>query len=624
MDIDSMFAQALAAHTAGQGAAAEAGYRKVLARAPNHVAANSNLARVLRKRGQLAAAIALYRRAAAAPDAPAAVYFNLGNALGAADDVEGAADAYTLALTRDPGLQPAAEALGQLRARLDPAGLMRLAQDQLRRGEADSAVATLRAAAMQFPDNASVHQNLAYVYKVAGHYRKALSAAQRAQALDPSPVHLVEIGNALLNLGEPANARATLETASSRPEGKKIAASAQLMALLYDAALPPRAIREAHMAHVASWSIAPRVPAPAILGRAPLHIGFVTPDLHGDHPVGQFMRPLLAALRVHQAEAHVTVFDSKRRADRPRALDLPGMTVTPVGDLDDAEAAATIRAAAPDVLIDLSGHTNGHRLEIFSARPAPVQASYLGYPSTTGHAAIDFLIVDHQLCPPGSEPLYSEALARLPDSFVAFAPPAEMPVPQATRVSGPVRFGSLNHLPKLNGAVIDLWAEVLRAVPGSRLVMQCAAFAETETISEIAGRFAAHGVDASRLDFHAPQPFGTAMARYHSIDIALDPFPYNGGTTSVHALHMGVPVVSLVGDYFCGRMGASILTAAGSAQDAVLSRSLYVERSAALAHDVAQGVPVRAERLARNASVALFDVPRQARSLVRLLREISG
>jgi predicted O-linked N-acetylglucosamine transferase (SPINDLY family) len=331
---------------------------------------------------------------------------------------------------------------------------------------------------------------------------------------------------------------------------------------------------------------------------------------------------VLAAHASDEFEIDSFTYDAKphqdETANKMQSL-APGRSIE---GMSDEAAANIIREDKLDLLIDLSGHTSGRRLSLLGLRPAPVQACFIGYPSTTGFRGVDWLIGDENLFPPGAEKFYSEGLARAPDSFLAFAPPSTMPRPLLARRAGPITFGSLNHLPKLNDDVLRVWACVLNRVADSRLLLQCAAFAEAESIERIEKIFAAHGVARDQLSLTAPQPFAEAMKRYHEIDIALDPFPYNGGTTTAHALWMGVPVVTKAGDYFCRRMGVSLLNAAGLSQFTASDDDDYVQIATGLASDIQGGANMRAAILKSNASAALFDTKKYARSLAHIYRKM--
>jgi predicted O-linked N-acetylglucosamine transferase (SPINDLY family) len=623
MIVDRRFEAAVAAHRAGRLDEAEAGYREVLSVVPGHSGVLSNLGRIARARGDLKTAIEFYRRAAAQPSAPAEVHYNLGNALLAADALEEAAHAYRSALRVTPGFARAQEGLAQAIERLaDPDGLTRRANDLFLSGEGDAAVALLQRAVKLRPDDPTTLQNLGFLYRSTGHYRKALKAYEHAGRLSDSALIAVETANCLVNLGRPAEARDRLERLLATPQGRRAAASSYLMSLLYDPGNEPIWIRDEHQRLTAEWTATPAKPTRRAGAR--LRVGYLTADFFGRHPVAQFIAPLIAAHRDAELRLDSYAYDSKPRSDATAAELGRLVAIRSIEGLSDEEAAEIIRRDDLDLLVDLSGHTSGRRLAILGLGAARRTACFIGYPSTTGFRGVDWLIGDKTVFPVGAERLYTEKLARLPSAFLAFAPPDEMPAPRRERRPGPVTFGSLNHLPKLNPEVVALWSRILESAPGSHLLLQCAAFAEPETVDEVRTAFEKRGVGAGRLALAPPQPFGMAMRRYFDIDIALDPFPYNGGTTTAHALFMGAPVVTLEGRYFCGRMGASLVRAAGHPEWIAQTADQYVAIAVALARAIADGEDVRGALLASNKAAALFDVDAYARDVARLYREISS
>lgn len=504
----------------------------------------------------------------------------------------------------------------------DPLALMRRAADLFSAGDGDGAAALLHRAVQLAPDNPDALANLGFLYRSTGHYRKALAAYQRAATLDDAELIRVEIANCLVNLCRFDDARAAFDRLLATPQGRRAASSSYLMAMLYDPAAAPEAIAGEHRRLTANW----RCDAPGLRARSagrPLRVGYLTADFFGDHPVAQFLAPLVERHAASGAVASIA-YDARPKRDGTAARMSAVVPVRAIDTLDDDAAAMLIRGDDIDLLVDLSGHTSGRRLAILGRRPAPASACFIGYPSTTGYKGVDWLIGDSVLFPDGADASYTERLARLPHAFLAFSAPPPMPAPQVARAPGPVVFGSLNHLPKLNDGVIALWAEVLKAAPASRLVLQCAAFAEPETREETAARFVAKEIDSSRLTLEGPQPFAEAMKRYAAIDIALDPFPYNGGTTTAHALHQGVPVVTLCGEYFRGRMGASLLTAADKAEWIASTPERYVEIAADLARRISGGEPVREDLLRSNSAAPLFDVDRWADDVASLYREMTA
>jgi predicted O-linked N-acetylglucosamine transferase (SPINDLY family) len=236
-----------------------------------------------------------------------------------------------------------------------------------------------------------------------------------------------------------------------------------------------------------------------------------------------------------------------------------------VGTLNTTQLAKRIDADEIDVLLDMAGHTSQHRMQLFAQRAAPVQMTYLGYPGSTGVPNMDFILGDEVVTPNGCASLYTEQVLRLPGTVFCYAPQEDYPFPKydLKTAKRPLTFGSFNNVPKLTPRTLKLWAAVLRAVPGSRLVLKAPSFSDEAAKRIFADRLKDLGVDLGRVEFRGPVGLTDMMAEYADIDIALDPVPYNGGTTSLQAMWMGVPVVTQMGAHFVSRMGASFMTAAG-------------------------------------------------------------
>ncbi|MGQ9372206.1 O-linked N-acetylglucosamine transferase, SPINDLY family protein, partial [Azospirillum sp. A39] len=279
------------------------------------------------------------------------------------------------------------------------------------------------------------------------------------------------------------------------------------------------------------------------------------------HPVGYFIEAVLA----HHDPAAVEVFcySTLDKSDdvTARLRAHAGHWRSLVGLSDDA-AAALIRADAIDLLVDLSGHTAGNRLLVFARKPAPVQVSWLGYFGTTGLSAMDYVLADRHVAPEADDGAFTERVWRLPGSYLCFTPP-DLDVAVTPRPPRPVTFGNFNNNPKTSPATIALWARVLARVPQSRLLLKTRALGDAAVRRHLTERFAAHGVAAPRLILEGGVPRAELLAAYNRVDVALDPTPYGGGTTTAEALWMGVPVVSLRGGTWVGRVSESILTTVG-------------------------------------------------------------
>jgi predicted O-linked N-acetylglucosamine transferase (SPINDLY family) len=217
------------------------------------------------------------------------------------------------------------------------------------------------------------------------------------------------------------------------------------------------------------------------------------------------------------------------------------------------------------LLLDLAGHSAHNRLRVFARKPAPAQASWLGYFATTGLVQMDYFLVDRHSVPPDAVEQFTERLWYLPATRMCFTPPPVDPgiSPLPALANGFVTFGCCNNLSKINDGVIALWCRVLDQVPRSRLLLKARQLQEDSVRANLRARFAACGVDAGRLVLEGPSPRAQYLAAYRRIDIALDPFPYTGGATSAEALWMGVPVLTLAGSTLVARQGVSLLSNAG-------------------------------------------------------------
>lgn len=328
----------------------------------------------------------------------------------------------------------------------------------------------------------------------------------------------------------------------------------------------------------------------------PIRVGFVSADLAA-HPVGYFLLSFLSHLDLARIEAYAysatfyrdTVSDEIARQLKWRD----------VATLDPTALRERIRADGIDVLFDLAGHTRGNRLPVFRLRAAPVQISWLGYTDTTRVPAMDYVLGDPSHIPAGEEGRFSERILRMPHSRFCYRP-----VPFAPEVAdspvhrtGTITFGSFNNLAKLHDGVLALWARVMKAVPGSRLILKWRSLGNPAFREMILARFAAHGVTPDRVSLRPASPHAEMLADYADIDIALDPFPFSGGFTSCEALWMGLPVVTLPGEAPASRQTLSFLAAIGNPElsEALVAKDEadYVRKAVALASDPTRLVQMR-------------------------------
>jgi predicted O-linked N-acetylglucosamine transferase (SPINDLY family) len=315
-----------------------------------------------------------------------------------------------------------------------------------------------------------------------------------------------------------------------------------------------------------------------------LRLGYLSGDFRM-HAAAYFIEPLLGARdrEAFEVYCYQTVDEEDERTARMRAL---ADHWHEVSKLSDEELAALILAHEIDILVDLSGLTNGGRVHLLARKPAPVQISYLGYLATTGIEAVDYRITDARADPPGpADRGHSERLVRLPRSMWCFAPLDAMPEPlsRGDDADAPIVFGSFNRLAKVQPAVLELWGRLLARVPDSELWL--VDVPSDESHDRIVARLADSGVSRSRVKTWGRLPPGPYWDLIRRADIALDTFPYNGGATTCECLWLGVPVVTKAGAMGFARSGATILGGLGLPELVADSDEQYLEIAAALAID---------------------------------------
>ena len=380
-------------------------------------------------------------------------------------------------------------------------------------------------------------------------------------------------------------------------------ASSAAMSALYTDQLSAQEVADLHRALFAPLGEGARakdsfVRSP-LAGRR-LKLGIVSADFHHQHPVNIFMQPVLREL--DRTKFEVVMYFTGVSHDEQTLLARTRVSQwVECSTLNDVQLAKRIDADGIDVLLDMAGHTGQQRMALFGRRAAPVQMTYLGYPGSTGVPHMDWMLGDDVVTPQGCDSLYSEQLWRLPGTVFCFAPEEDYPFPNFTaqHAERPLTFGSFNNATKLTPYTLRLWARVLESVPQSRMVLRAPSFSDEGAVRSFSERLSALGVDLSRVEFRGPVGLTDMMADYADIDIALDPVPYNGGTTSLQAMWMGVPVLTQMGAHFVSRMGASFMTAAGLpewvAQDddgyVAIAQQMASDRNALLA--LKQGLRAR-------------------------------
>ncbi len=351
--------------------------------------------------------------------------------------------------------------------------------------------------------------------------------------------------------------------------------------------------------------------------RAPerrLRVGYVSPDFRR-HAVSIFFLPFLGAH--DRANFDIACYSDWHRPDENTET-IRGLSnlFRHVHAVDDDALAEMIRRDGIDILVDLAGHQPSSRMLMFASKPAPVQVSWLGYPGTTGLSAIDWRISDAVCDPPEDDALSSERVLRLPGFHAYVGPVESLPVTPLPAASGPITFGSFNYLAKLSDTTLRLWARVLAAVPDSRLLLKGSYAVDEPTREMYRARFLAAGLPADRFEIVPRSPTVIEhLELYGRIDIALDPAPYCGTTTTCEALWMGVPVLTLKGDRHAARVGASLMQQVGLPDFVAASADEYVAHAVRWAQDRAALAELRAALRARMQASPLCDVTGLARNI---------
>lgn len=544
---------------------------------PQHADAAYNLASVLHAQGRREEARAHYLSAIALAPAHADAHNNLGNLLKELGDHEAAAAAFESAIRARPGFVAAYNNAGSLARAL---------------GRMDDAEARYRAALAADPRHSASWNNLGNVLKDTGALDEALDCYRRA--LDCDPHNVVAHSNLAYGL--------TFQT----EDGYAVLDECKRFAARHEAPLLAGAPSHANR----------RDP------HKRLRVGYVSADFR-DHCQSLFTAPLFAH---HDHEAfEIVCYSSVVRPDTFTQRIAGWADVwRDVRTLDDAQLAQTVRDDGIDILVDLTMHMADGRPLLFARQPAPVQVAWLAYPGTTGSRAIGYRLTDPWLDPAGDphvDSQYSERSVRLPDSFWCYDPHSSVPPvePSPQRPGEQFTFGCLNNPCKLTDRTLGMWPPVMRAVPEARLVLMAPSGRVRE---RLAARLAAHGIDMRRVVFRAFRPREQYLETYREIDLALDTFPYNGHTTSLDALWMGVPVVTRVGRSVVGRGGLSQLANLGLTELAASTDEQFVRLAVELAHDTPRLATLRASLRPRMTQSPLMDGARFAANVERAYRQM--
>ena len=599
----SDFDRAFSLHREGRVAEALPLYRRAAAETPARSEALYLLGLAHCQTGDLGPGTVLIRRSLDVAPAGAEPWGHLGNALAALERYSAAARAYRRALTLAPGhaealanlasvhaieRQPAPAETGFRRAlALAPLhapaayGLALLLREQGRLAPAAAAFSILLRG---HPGHAEAHEKLATVLLAQQRFAASLAHARQACALKPAGA---EIHHTLAKIHAAADripdAVISYRRTLALSPGDAEAHSNLIFALDFD----PRQSIEAQQAVRRAWyerhaALLPRSePHVARVPGRRLRIGYVSADFR-HHSAAYGFGGLIFARDPSRFEAvlYSGVTSSDDLTGRFRAAaDLWRDCAT----LPDDALAAQIVADRIDILVDLSAHTGGNRLAVFARKPAPVQVTGWGQATGTGLPTIDWFMADPVLVPGPARRFFAEQIVDLP-CFMSYAPPAHAPE-VTVRPDGPPAFGCLNRLSKVSGDALDVWGALLRRMPTARLLMKDPALDDPSQRERILAALRRRGVAPDRVALRGRTPHREHLATYGEVDVALDPFPHNGGITSFEALWMGVPVVALLGRTLPGRASGAILHALGPSKWAATSTEDYIGIATALIAD---------------------------------------
>ncbi len=446
------------------------------------------------------------------------------------------------------------------------------------------------------------------------------------------PEALNNLANAFVQAGDHERAEELYRRALNVRSNYAVAHSNMLLSMHYQAGMNPQSLFAQHQQWAAQQTGGLRGDqAPYMNDRSavrPLRIGYLSAGFHS-HPVAVFFESIISA---HNRENAVTFCYSNVQHPDAATLRIQGLADywRDVRDRSDDDVAKLIRQDHIDILVDLTGHTRGSRLLVFARRPAPVQVTYLGYPNTTGLSAVDYRLSDSTADPPGmTEAYHAERLVRLPRGFLCYRPPPDAPIihePPAIQ-TGTFTFGCFNDRAKITSALARVWSRILSVFPKSRLLLhfQSPAYSTTNPNSrrKVLELFRSHGVCEDRLLLIGSVPRHTQhLALYSKVDLALDPFPYCGTTTTCEALWMGVPVVTLAGNCHVARVGASLLRGLDLAAFVSTSEDDYVERAVKIAADVQKLRSLRLELRSSLEKSSLLNAAAFTSSLESAYREM--
>ena len=583
---------------------------KAIELAPDYADAYNNLGQISGKLGDFSQAKSYFQQALKIRPDNATFHYDLGNACHDRGDLSQAISAYQEALKLKPNQSKVYFRLG-------------IAYSE--QGSLDKAIECLNRAIAIEPDYGGAYLNLGNAYQHQGKLTQAIEYFNKAIELQPDYLGTYSnLGNVYQDRGESTKAIDLFRQACKiEPHSK--AEHNLLFALHYDGKYTPEQIYTEHRAWAKDNSldiISSHRNHPNLTRK--LRIGYVSGDFKC-HSVSYFLAPLLAYSERDNFE--ITCYVNNKVADNTsKQLQKLSDRWQKIHHLSDENICALIQQDEIDILVDLSGHTDGNRLEVFARKPVPIQITYLGYPNTTGLETIDYRFTDAYADPEGTtEHLHTEKLIRLPQGFLCYQPSADSPQPSPPPAitNNYITFGSFNNLAKVSDEIIEYWANILQQVPNSHLLLKSRSLGDEETCDRIYNLFAQYDIDRDRLELKGRiADKNEHLAFYSQIDIALDTYPYHGTTTTCEALWMGVPVITLAGKVHVSRVGVSLLSVVGLNEFIADSPEEYISKAVDLAHNLDKLTELRANLRSQMESSPLTDGKAIAGSIESAYRQM--
>ncbi|NKB21293.1 MAG: tetratricopeptide repeat protein [Alphaproteobacteria bacterium] len=489
------------------------------------------------------------------------------------------------------------------------------------------AIGAFRAAVTAGPDFADATRNLALSLQEAKQLSEAAKTYQKATERWPEDAAAYAgLARTSRMMGRTDHAVEAYRMAISLSPGNRRYHSNLLFSLVGDANQDGESLLAEHRKWHEQHALPLEPAAPQYTNiRNPqrrLKIGYVSADFRS-HPVGRIVQPVIAAHDRNVVE--VFCYSGTAKPDGvTNETEESCDNWQPIQNLPDDAVFDLIGEDKIDILIDLSGHSARNRLTVFARKPAPIQASWMGYMSTTGLSAIDYYIGDEIHTPEEFDHHFSEEVYRLRRNLTCFDPPDDAPPvrPLPAESSESVTFGCFGNPGKISDACIELWARLLKTVEGSRLILRYQGYEDPEVRQDFAQRFSSAGIDPSRIDFEGSTAYRDVLDTYNRVDIALDTYPYSGTMTTMEALWMGVPLVTLAGDRTLVRQSAGQLSAAGLSECIAYDADRFVALATSLAQDIDALKTSRSSMRNRLLDSPLCDTVDLARALEEAYRSM--